>query len=176
MKISNKPVLLAMASLLVIVGLIVGVSWHVLSRKDTMDQASRQNSTQTANNKDSDKEATASNNPASESAKPTGETPAPTPQNKPAPDSQSQSAKTNAIVINGDGFSPANLTVKKGATVTWTNKDSAAHAIASDGASSLHSPQLQAGQSYTYTFANTGSFAYSDAMNPSATGTITVTD
>jgi plastocyanin len=175
-KLPNKPVLLAMASLVIIVGLIVSGSWYVLSRKttDSNNQATAQDTKQTADNQTDGQKPATPGSPSNNNAKPTGETPPPSAPNKPATDSQT--AKTNAISIGSTGFSPVSQTIKKGATITWTNKDSAAHAIASDGDNGLHSPQLQANQSYTYTFNTAGSFAYSDAMNPGATGTITVTN
>ena len=39
----------------------------------------------------------------------------------------------NAVAITGFAFSPAALTVKAGTTVTWTNKDSDAHTVTSQG-------------------------------------------
>ena len=36
---------------------------------------------------------------------------------------------TNAVSIQNFAFSPAAITVKKGATVTWTNQDSTAHTV-----------------------------------------------
>lgn len=103
-------------------------------------------------------------------------TPSPGQQN--SDNSLNPSAPSNNIAITSDGFSPASATVAKGASVTWTNKDSAAHALdPADGSDDgPHSPQLQPGESYTYTFGRPGSFTYIDVLNPSLRSTVTVND
>jgi plastocyanin len=93
-------------------------------------------------------------------------TPAKTPT--PATSSQSQS---NAINIQNFAFSPATLIIKKGATVTWTNNDSAPHQIKS---ATFNSSSLSNGQSFSFTFNDIGSFDYSCAIHPSMTGKIVV--
>lgn len=70
----------------------------------------------------------------------------------------------NAITIQGNAFQPATLTVKKGTTVTWTNKDSYAHTVTS-GVSpnpngTFNSNNVAANQTFSFKFDNTGSFDY----------------
>jgi len=82
--------------------------------------------------------------------------------------------ETMAAVSIGNsmtGFVPATMTIKKGATVTWTNQDSATHSVKSDGFSS---DNLSYNQSYTHKFSQTGSFQYYDGLHTSAVGTINV--
>lgn len=69
------------------------------------------------------------------------------------------------------GFAPATITIKKGATVTWTNQDSATHSVKSDN---FQSDNLSYGQSYSHTFNSTGSFQYYDGLHTSIVGTIDV--
>jgi plastocyanin len=100
--------------------------------------------------------------------------------NMPTPSAQSSTAPAtaNAVSIAGFAFAPANITVKKGTTVTWTNNDSATHTVTSDTKDS-HGPsssQLGKGQTYSFTFATTGTFSYHCEIHPSMKGTVTVTD
>jgi len=78
---------------------------------------------------------------------------------------------SDTVNIQNFAFDPASLTVKKGATVTWTNNDSAPHRIKSD---TFNSPQLNSGQSFSFTFTTAGSFDYSCSIHPSMTGKIIV--
>jgi len=82
-----------------------------------------------------------------------------------------ETAQSSAISIRNFAFNPDTITVKKGATVTWTNNDSAPHQIKSD---TFNSGALGNGQSFSYAFENAGTFDYSCAIHPSMTGTITV--
>lgn len=80
------------------------------------------------------------------------------------------------ITIKDMAFSPKDITVKAGTTVTWTNEDSMAHAIAeTDQLTGPHSPQLKTGQSYTYTFTKPGTYHYNCPIHPSMVATVTVT-
>ena len=58
-------------------------------------------------------------------------------------------------------------------TVMWINKDSVTHHVVSD-TGVFDSGDLATGQSYNYTFNQTGSFPYHCSIHPSMTGTIVV--
>jgi len=90
--------------------------------------------------------------------------------NNPLPTSESATG-LNAINIQNFSFNPSTLTIKKGVTVIWTNNDSAPHQIKS---SALNSNELVNGQSFSFTFTNSGTFEYSCAIHPSMTGKIIV--
>lgn len=90
-----------------------------------------------------------------------------------APSPTTNQAAT-AVTIQNFAFSPASLTIKKGETVTWTNKDSAPHQIASDMAGKFQGPSISNGQTYSFTFNETGSFPYHCAIHPMMKATITV--
>jgi plastocyanin len=82
----------------------------------------------------------------------------------------------NAVAITGFAFSPGALTVKVGTTVTWTNKDSDAHTVTSQGSGGLlQSKALATGETYSYTFTTAGTFSYLCTIHPFMTATVTVT-
>ena len=80
------------------------------------------------------------------------------------------------MTIKNFAFAPAALTVKAGTTVTWTNQDADAHTVTSkDGGGPLASAALNTGQTYSYTFAKPGTYAYLCTIHPFMTATVTVT-
>jgi predicted lipoprotein with Yx(FWY)xxD motif/plastocyanin len=83
------------------------------------------------------------------------------------------SGSANAAEIRGFAF-PANVTVVAGATVTWTNADSAPHTVtADDGA--FDSGDINQGGTYQRSFASAGTFKYHCTIHPTMTGSVTVT-
>ena len=92
------------------------------------------------------------------------------------PTNNTPPANANSVTIQNFAFSPASLTVKKGTTVTWTNKDSTAHQPVADSGTGPQSPILQTGQSYSFTYNQTGTFKYHCAIHPEMTGSVTVTE
>lgn len=82
----------------------------------------------------------------------------------------------NAVSIQNFAFSPASLTVKVGTTVTWTNQDSDAHTVTSQGSGGpLNSAPLNTGKSYSYTFTKPGVYSYLCTIHPFMVATVTVT-
>jgi plastocyanin len=73
-------------------------------------------------------------------------------------------------------FSPADLTVRVGQNVTWTNNAAVAHSVVSDTMSTeaFSSGALATGQSFTHEFDHVGDFSYHCGIHPSMTGTIHV--
>lgn len=82
----------------------------------------------------------------------------------------------NAIAIKNFAFDPAQLTVKTGTSVTWTNQDSAPHTIVSDTGSPVQfsSDSLSTGASYPFTFTQPGTYTYHCSIHPSMKGTVVV--
>jgi len=93
----------------------------------------------------------------------------------PAPSIQPLASQPGEASINISGFKfdPANITVKVGTTVTWTNQDSAAHTITADDRS-WTSDNLNQGATYSHTFDQAGTFTYKCSIHPSMVGTIIV--
>jgi len=77
------------------------------------------------------------------------------------------------IAIASFQFSPSDITVHVGTTITWTNNDSATHTVtANDG--SFSSGALGKGGTYSYTFTKEGIFAYICENHTSMKASVTV--
>ena len=104
-------------------------------------------------------------------------------------------SSTHDIEITSSGFSPKTLEINAGDTVTWTNKDSRNHwpASASHPTHTIYPGSsiskcgtsaesetfdacngLSAGESYSFTFNEKGTWKYHDHLSISRTGTIIV--
>jgi plastocyanin len=82
-------------------------------------------------------------------------------------------ASGSEVVMSGFKFSPADLTVKVGTRVTWTNNDSAGHDVsARDG--SFNSSSLGKGQTFSIVFDNEGTYDYVCTFHPGMDGRIIV--
>ncbi len=74
------------------------------------------------------------------------------------------------------GFDPAVLTIDSGTTVRWTNTSSEVQTIigeATDG-TSFSSPELESGDTYTYTFDSDAEVEYYSTYNPALKALLTV--
>jgi amicyanin len=86
------------------------------------------------------------------------------------------SVATTSVAIKAFAFGPLSITVKVGATVTWTNDDQDPHTVTSqNGAGPLKSKTLQNGDKFQYTFTKAGTFDYLCTIHPFMTGTVVVT-
>ena len=83
---------------------------------------------------------------------------------------------TSDIVINikNLAFNPQVLKVKAGTKVTWVNNDSMAHTVTSDSDNILNSPTLSSGQSFSFTFTNTGTTNYHCNIHKTMQGIVIV--
>ena len=83
---------------------------------------------------------------------------------------------TDVVAIQNFAFSPANITVKVGTTVTWTNKDSVPHTVTeTDGQTGPSSGDLNPSASYTFKFTKAGTYHYNCSIHTYMVGTVTVT-
>ena len=78
------------------------------------------------------------------------------------------------VKIANFAFGPATLTVKVGASVTWTNADTTAHTVTADDGS-FNSSDITPGTTFKQVFAKAGTFTYHCNIHHSMTGTVTVT-
>lgn len=78
---------------------------------------------------------------------------------------------SDAINIENFAFNPSVITIKKDSTITWTNNDTVPHAIKS---ADFNSETLTKGQSFSFTFNQTGTFNYICSIHPAMTGQIIV--
>ena len=77
------------------------------------------------------------------------------------------------VTIADFAFDPAELEVAAGATVTWTNNDSATHTVESDD-ETLMSDDLPNGATYEMTFDEPGTYEYVCGIHPNMSGTVIV--
>lgn len=82
-------------------------------------------------------------------------------------------ASTAGISITKKGFTPRTETLDFGTKVVWTNHDRTNHQIVADNGA-FASPILRPGKTYTFTFGQSGTFRYHDALHPGLTGALTV--
>ncbi len=81
--------------------------------------------------------------------------------------------KSATIVIKDFDFSPMDVTIAAGGSVTWTNKDGEPHTVVSlDGTFRSHA--LDQDDSFTFTFAKPGTYAYLCSIHPKMRATVTV--
>ncbi|WP_410586975.1 cupredoxin family copper-binding protein [Amycolatopsis sp. lyj-23] len=84
-------------------------------------------------------------------------------------------AATQQVMMQGYAFSPAALTVRVGDTVTWVQHDEAPHDVVTTSAPvAFRSPQLSAGQSWSYTFRQPGTYQYYCSVHPDMRAAVTV--
>ena len=79
----------------------------------------------------------------------------------------------SAVAIDNFTFNPPSLTVKAGATVTWTNKDDIPHAVAAVS-KIFKSKTLDTDDGFSFTFTTPGTYPYFCSLHPHMTGTIVV--
>jgi plastocyanin len=76
------------------------------------------------------------------------------------------------VTIDNFTFAPAELTVKVGTTVTWTNHDDIPHTVVSAG--KFRSKTLDTDDSFSFTFTAAGDYKYFCSLHPHMTGMIKV--
>jgi len=77
------------------------------------------------------------------------------------------------VTIDNFTFSPAELKVKVGDTVTWTNHDDIPHTVVNKD-KVFRSKALDTDDSYSFTFASAGTFDYFCGLHPHMQGKIIV--
>ena len=77
----------------------------------------------------------------------------------------------NTVLIENFEFNPKTATIKAGETVTWLNKDSAPHSIAS---SSFTSATIGPDETFIYKFDEAGTYDYNCGIHASMKGKVVV--
>lgn len=87
----------------------------------------------------------------------------------------------NIVKISASGFSPNNITIKVGESVTWENEDNEDHTVnsAPHPTHTTYPPLNQVGLikpegTKSLKFTQAGIYKYHDHLNPSLTGSVTV--
>ena len=87
-------------------------------------------------------------------------------------------AAASEVTVQGFAFKPASVEVKVGTKLTWTNKDGTTHTTTSGTPGAKDGKwdsQLSAsGGTFSFTFAQAGTFAYFCSIHPTITGTVIV--
>lgn len=81
---------------------------------------------------------------------------------------------TQVVTIQDYLYEPARITVTKGTTIDFTNKDSTAHTATSTDSGIFESGSIQPGKTGSITLNKTGTFAFYCAFHPFMKGTIEV--
>jgi plastocyanin len=77
------------------------------------------------------------------------------------------------IVVKDFTFSPTPLTIKAGATVTWTNLDDEPHSVVSD-TGLFKSGGMDTNESFSFRFDKPGTYHFTCSIHPRMVGTIVV--
>jgi plastocyanin len=82
-----------------------------------------------------------------------------------------------SVDIANFAFGPMDVTVAAGTPVTWTNRDGSPHAIQDDTGDDLfaESDELDQGDTFSFTYAEPGTYAYICGIHNYMQGTVTVT-
>ena len=107
------------------------------------------------------------------SSTPASPSPIASPTPAPVGPSSSITIPTGASTLGDRAYSPDEITVAVGSTVTWTNTDTVAHTSTSNG-SGWNSGTIAPGQQFSTTLQTAGTFAYHCAIHPGMVGTVTV--
>jgi len=78
----------------------------------------------------------------------------------------------HTVMIEGTKYEPATVTVKRGETVVWVNKDPFPHTVTAKGVFDSH--DIAAGKSWKYTARKAGEYAYTCTLHPNMKGTLKV--
>jgi plastocyanin len=100
-------------------------------------------------------------------------TPSPTPPPATGGPSSTVTIPMGAEVLGNRAFTPDNLEIAVGTTVTWMNTDSVAHTSTSN-TSGWDSGTISPGRQFSFTYPTAGTFAYHCAIHPGMTGTVVV--
>jgi amicyanin len=85
------------------------------------------------------------------------------------------------VAIEDFAFTPSTLTVKKGVTVTWENRDAVGHNVLADDATNggglpAEADLLNEGESFSVTFDQVGTYSYHCGPHPNMKGTVEVVE
>jgi amicyanin len=78
------------------------------------------------------------------------------------------------VHIDNFVFQPAELKIKVGTTVTWTNKDSVGHDVTGAGFKSGAAGGMQQGDTFKHKFTAAGTFKYRCTVHPNMKGAVIV--
>ena len=77
------------------------------------------------------------------------------------------------VTIDNFSFSPPDITVKPGTTVTWVNQDDVPHTVVSND-KKFRSKALDTDDKFSFTFTDPGTYEYYCSVHPKMTAKVTV--
>lgn len=80
----------------------------------------------------------------------------------------------NEVFMRNTAFTPSSITVTKGSSVKWTNKDDMTHTVTSDNGL-FDSGDKNLNETFTHLFDSLGTFSYHCNTHSGMTGTVIVT-
>lgn len=83
-------------------------------------------------------------------------------------------ADAATVAIADQKYSPADVSVAAGSSVTWTNGDATPHTVTFSNKAVKSSDQLDKGADFSATFDKAGSYDYICAIHPEMKGKVTV--
>lgn len=98
---------------------------------------------------------------------------APQPAASAQPAAPAEAVEQANVSISQMRFTSPTVTIKAGGTVTWTNSEGMPHTVTADNGS-FGSSQLGAGDTYSHTFSEPGTYNYYCALHPSMRATVVV--
>jgi amicyanin len=84
-----------------------------------------------------------------------------------------EQASTASVRIDNFTFTPAEITIAAGSTLTWTNGDDIPHTVTATGMA-FRSKALDTGDQYSFTFTAPGTYDYFCALHPHMQGKVIV--
>ena len=81
-------------------------------------------------------------------------------------------ALSHQVVIDGVKYEPEALTIKRGDTVVWVNKDPFPHTVTAAGVFDSHS--IAVGASWKYVARERGEYTYTCTLHPNMKGTLKI--
>ncbi|MGD2082619.1 MAG: cupredoxin family copper-binding protein [Chromatiales bacterium] len=78
------------------------------------------------------------------------------------------------VTISGMRFAPSTLRIEAGETVRWEQQDRMPHIVKSATAGGFESKRLSAGEGFSHTFEEPGTYEYYCSIHPSMRGSVVV--
>jgi plastocyanin len=84
-----------------------------------------------------------------------------------ANNTETQSTEDATVSLTSAGFVPQTIRIAPGQSITWTNDDSQVHKLEADQPELEElNVELNPGDSFDFTFEDSGSYSYHDPLNP----------
>ena len=78
------------------------------------------------------------------------------------------------VKIDNFSFAPGEITIVKGTTVNWVNRDDIPHTVVSDDKTTFKSKPLDTDDKFSFTFSKEGTYSYFCSIHPKMTAKVVV--